>query len=150
MTIEITNEQDALPLDEERLRKDVLFFLEKIGCPLDLSVAIVTDDRIRDVNSRFLGHDYETDVLAFPLSEAEGEVVVSAERAIEEAGERSVEPLAELMLYVVHGILHLSGYDDHEQGEARRMHETSLNLLREAGYDNTIPDRERQGKERSI
>ena len=149
MTLEIANEQDALPLDLERLRRETLVLLRETGYRGELSLAIVTDAKIREVNARFLGHDYETDVNAFPLSETEGEVVVSAERAMEEAAERGVEPLAELMLYVVHGILHLTGHDDHEPADAERMHETSLHLLRAAGYDNTIPDRERQGKERS-
>ena len=45
---------------------------------------------------------------------------------------------AELLLYVIHGILHLSGHDDHDPDDARRMHAVSLDLLRAIGYDNTV------------
>lgn len=149
MTVEIANEQDSLPLDEERFRGEIDALAGRAGFPGRLSVAVVTDAAIREINRRFLDHDFETDVIAFPLDEDDGEIVVSADRAIEEAGERGVDPMAELMLYVVHGILHLLGYDDHEPADAREMHDRSLILLAELGYRNTIPAPEREGKERT-
>jgi probable rRNA maturation factor len=103
----------------------------------------VTEKEIRRLNLRFLDRDEATDVLAFPLEEDEGEVVVSAERALAIAKELGVDPEAELMLYVVHGILHLVGYDDHDADEARRMHARALRLLRSAGYRNRITVRNR-------
>ena len=148
MSIEIANEQDVLPLDEPRFLSDVSRLAAGAGWTGTLSVAVTDDARIREVNVRFLGHDWPTDVIAFPLDDDDGEVVVSAERAVEEATARGVDPMAELLLYVVHGILHLMGHDDHEPEDARRMHEESLILLGELGYRNTIPDRERGGKER--
>lgn len=149
MIVEIADEQDALLLDPDRFRADVTALAERAGFPGTLSVAVVTDAAIREINRRFLDHDYATDVIAFPLDESDGEVVVSAERAIEEAGERGVDATAELLLYVVHGILHLLGYDDHEPEDAREMHERSLILLAGIGYRNTIPAPEREGKERT-
>lgn len=142
MNLEITIEQQALALDPARFEREVATVAERAGYTGELSVAVVTNERIHDLNRRYLEHDYVTDVLAFPLSEGdeeiEGEVVVSAERAIEEAAIRGVDPHAELMLYVVHGILHLLGHDDHDPVAARRMHAETLRLLRGLGYRNRI------------
>jgi probable rRNA maturation factor len=146
--ISIANEQEVLALDADRFEADVTALAVGAGYEGELSVAVVDDAAIHEMNRRFLDHDWPTDVIAFPLSEGEGEVVVSAERALLEAREREVEPVAELLLYVVHGILHLTGHDDHEPDDAARMHGRSLELLRSVGYRNTIPDRERGGKPR--
>lgn len=149
MTVTVTNEQDAFPFDEVAVRKDIASLADAAGWSGDLGVAIVTDARIHEINREFLDHDYPTDVIAFPMDEEEGEIVVSAERALAEAEDRGVDPMAELMLYVVHGILHLLGHDDHEPEAARRMHELSLNLLRGRGYANRIPPGEMTAKEES-
>ena len=147
MRVQLTNEQDALPIDEERLRGEIEALARGAEYSGDLSVALVTDAVIHELNRHFLGHDYATDVLAFPLGDeegpAEGEIVVSAERAVAEAGERGVEPFAELVFYIAHGILHLAGYEDHEPGEARKMHAVALRLLRGLGYRNRIAARQR-------
>ena len=138
MRVTLTNEQTGLSFDEGRFVQEVTTLATEAGLRGELSVAVITDDAIHALNREFLSHDYATDVLAFPLDEEEFEVVVSADRAREEAASRGVEPLAELMLYVAHGILHLAGYDDHDPDDARRMHEATLKLLRPLGYRNTI------------
>ena len=140
MTVTATLDQDVLPLDEERFLREVAALAAGAGYEGDLSVAVVTDEAIHELNREFLQHDYPTDVLAFPLDEAESEIVVSAERAVEEARERGVPPLAELMLYVVHGLLHLAGHDDHDPDRARLVHAESLKLLRGLGYRNRITE----------
>src|SRR3954469_16846653 len=82
-----------------------------------ISLALVDDATIHRINRTHLGHDWPTDVISFVLSEAEdpeltGELVVSAEMARDTAAEVGAEATAELLLYVVHGLLHLCGYDD--------------------------------------
>lgn len=144
MKLHLANEQDALDVDEGRLRTEFEALAAAAGWRGEISLALIMDDEMQELNRRFLGHDRPTDVLAFPLGENDGEIVVSAERAIAVAEEREVEPLSELMLYVVHGLLHLLGHDDNEPGEARRMHALSLKLLRGAGYRNRISCRERK------
>ena len=144
MRISIANEQNALDLDEGRFTREFEVLATAAGWSGEISVALVMDGEMRDLNRRFLEHDYPTDVLAFPLGEAEGEIVVSAERALTVAAEYGADPLSELMLYVVHGLLHLMGYDDHDPDEARRMHAQSLKLLRGLGYRNRISSRERK------
>jgi probable rRNA maturation factor len=138
MSVVLSDRQEAIPIEEASFLREVTTVAEAAGWKGELSLVLVTDAEIRELNREFLDHDWATDVIAFPLEEDEAEVVVSAERAVAEAEDRGVEPMAELMLYVVHGILHLTGYDDHEEGEARRMHAASLKLLRSIGYRNKI------------
>lgn len=92
-----------------------------------LEAAVVDDETIHRLNREYLGHDYPTDVLAFELeSDAaegllEGSVIVSAQMASARAEEFGWTPADELALYMIHGTLHLVGYDDHETGKKRQM-----------------------------
>jgi probable rRNA maturation factor len=89
-----------------------------------LSFAVTDDAGIRAVNRASLGHDYATDVLAFPMESEpvlEGEVLLSAETARREADRRGHPAYHELLLYAVHGVLHLMGHDDHGSAGRRRM-----------------------------
>ena len=84
-----------------------------------ISIALVDDATIHAVNRRHLAHDWPTDVISFRLSEVDddelaGELVVSAEMAATTARQAGVGAWDELALYVVHGLLHLCGYDDHD------------------------------------
>jgi probable rRNA maturation factor len=88
---------------------------------------------MRDLNRRFLGHDDATDVLAFPFDEETdgigGEVVVSVETALREAEVRGRPFLDELLLYVAHGILHLTGMEDHTRAGRRAMQRAADRVL---------------------
>ena len=102
--------------------------------PVRLDVATVSDAEIRRVNRRFLGHDYATDVVSFPLSDAgspvlEGSLAVSRDTARREAARRGHSPYHEWMLYVVHGTLHLLGHDDHAPAARRRMRRAEREIL---------------------
>jgi len=104
-----------------------------------LSVAIVDDAHIRELNRRFLGHDRPTDVLSFPLSDdggdaLAGEIVINAQRAVQVAERRRADPVGELLLYAVHGCLHLLDYDDRTAAGARRMHTRETEHLAAMGY----------------
>lgn len=103
-----------------------------------VSVALVDDRHIRRLNRRYLGHDYATDVLSFRLDDQagqalSGEIVVSAERASVVARRLGTDPAAELLLYAVHGGLHLLGYDDRSPRQARAMHAREAQLLADLG-----------------
>ena len=95
----------------------------------DLTIALVDDARIQDLNRGFLGHDVPTDVLSFPANEPDpetgrrylGDVVISLARAAEQAAERGHPVEAEMQLLVVHGVLHLLGHDHADVGEKDRM-----------------------------
>lgn len=100
----------------------------------EVHVTVVDDRRIRGLNARYLGKRTPTDVLAFNLegpgaSRLMGEVVISAETAARQARRLGVPLALELDLLLVHGLLHLVGYDDHDRLEARLMHERERDLL---------------------
>jgi probable rRNA maturation factor len=116
--IAISNEQRRVPIPEADVRRAA----ERLLRGRSLSIAFVTDAAIRKINRRFLGHDYATDVISFPLdSDLLGELVISAPYARAEARKRRIPEREELLRYVVHGILHLLGYDDRTPAEKRRM-----------------------------
>ncbi len=82
-----------------------------------LTLAFVDNTHIHRLNKQFLDHDEPTDVLTFPYTEPgskklEGEIVMGFEIAAEYAADRGHSTEQELLLYVIHGCLHLCGYDD--------------------------------------
>src|SRR2546430_7300576 len=94
----------------------------------ELSLALVTDREIHSLNRQYRGKDKPTDVLSFPLADALqpsllGDVVISSETAARQAQRRGHSLREELQTLLIHGILHLLGYD-HEvsRREAIRMH----------------------------
>jgi probable rRNA maturation factor len=132
--VEIADEQSLLTIDEPRLREAVVRVLEDAQVRhAVISLAIVDDAAMRPLNAQFLGHDYATDVLSFVLEQTadrlEGEIVVSAETAQSSAVRFGWRPQDELLLYVIHGALHLVGYDDLKpdlQAEMRRQERRHL------------------------
>ena len=100
-------------------------------------MALVGDAEMAVLNERFLGSDAVTDVLAFPYeSEGKfinGEIVANAELAVRESAARPHGAADELMLYVVHGLLHLLGYDDDSPEATQRMRRREQDILRAAG-----------------
>lgn len=135
-----------LPTPPAALRRDVRRAVAATDFAGRLSVAVVSDAAMRRVNREFHDCDEPTDVLAFALGAGgddgfDAEVIVSLDTARREAAEHGVAPEAELLLYVVHGVLHLSGYDDHSLADARRMHARALSILAGLGHRNTIRPR---------
>lgn len=106
-----------------------------------ISIAMVDQAAIHEINRSHLGHDWPTDVISFPLSEPGdavlgGELIVSAEMAATTAAEIGVDPRDELALYVVHGLLHLCGYDDQTESGAAEMRRREEALLAACGRSN--------------
>lgn len=91
----------------------------------ELSIALVDDPTIRNLNNQYLSHDWETDVISFVLDEGEswlaGQLIVSTDTARRIAKEIDSTFEAELALYVAHGTLHLVGYDDLDEQAAVEM-----------------------------
>ena len=92
-------------------------------------VALVDDKTIAGLHEQFLNVAGPTDVLSFP----HGEIVVSGETARREARARGIRPVDELVLYVVHGALHLKGYRDKKPRERDRMRAAERRILRQLG-----------------
>ncbi len=104
-----------------------------------ISIAIVDDDTITQVNTKFLNHKTQTDVISFDLSDGTGEpknfeLVVNAEQAVRQAQKRGHSTEAELALYITHGLLHNLGFDDADQQQGQKMHNTEDEILQQAGF----------------
>ena len=138
MAVAVTNCQRRVRLSAARLRTTAQVALDALGRgDRELHVSVVDDDEIRRLNARYLRRRQTTDVLAFDLDAPGprsllGEVIVSADTATRQARRNRVPVSLELDLLVVHGVLHLAGWDDHEPGEARRMHERARAILAHA------------------
>lgn len=142
--VAIADEQQALTVDQDRLRTAVTKIVSDAGfAGAAISIAIVDDPTIHDLNRRFLEHDYPTDVLSFVLERdadrLEGEVIVSADYAARSAPEFGWSANNELLLYVIHGTLHLVGYDDLEPARLAEMRERETWYLAQLGIERAHP-----------
>jgi probable rRNA maturation factor len=138
MEIEIADRQDEVDLDPEEVRRVLELALTMEGREGVLSVLVTGDPEMRKLNARFAAKDALTDVLAFVYDAGpdcvEGEIIVNAELAARQAASRPHSAEGELVLYLVHGLLHLVGYDDHDPEQTRRMREREQAILTAAGY----------------
>jgi probable rRNA maturation factor len=100
-----------------------------------LSIVTMTDEELRELNVQSLDHDYYTDILTFEIDRNEtdllAELYFSVDRAKENAKKHKQSTEDELVLLVIHGVLHLAGYDDHEVSARRVMLRTQRNYLNE-------------------
>ena len=135
-----------------RLRRVAERILSALACPeeTELSVSIVGDRTIRGINREYLARDRPTNVISFSLQEGEcagiaphalGDVVISADTAAREAAEGGMENFERLSFLLLHGILHLCGYDHERSGEAEalRMEKKErelFSLLKREGFLN--------------
>jgi len=144
VAVEVSDTQSHLKVDPEALARLVRAVLASEGvAAASVSIAVVDDPTIRTVNRRHLAHDWPTDVISFPLSgpgeEAlAGELVVSAEMAATTARQTGVPAWDELALYVVHGLLHLCGYDDSAADARDAMRRREAEILARLGLSNTF------------
>ena len=133
-----------MPLTQRKIRRLSRTVLkgERID-RAEISIAVVADKRMADLAQRYARRRYRTDVFAFDLSDHKGEltaqVIVNAQLARDRARQFHIDPGSELALYIVHGLLHLCGYDDHRSQDARRMHRRTKKYLLEAGFKNPPP-----------
>jgi probable rRNA maturation factor len=143
--IAIASPQEAVPIDRGRMREIARTVLAGENEPeAEISLAFVDNATIHTLNKRYLNHDEPTDVLSFPLSEPgaaklAGELVIGAEVALTQAADRGHDVQAELALYVIHGLLHLCGFDDHDDRDARAMRERERHYLQQLGLPDISP-----------
>ena len=142
-TIAIANRQTLLPIDEGAIRRAVRAVLAgPATAKTTVSVAVVDDETISRLHQQFLGQAGPTDVLSFVLEQGEGfldgEVVVSAETACRAAPEFGWSAAEELLLYVIHGTLHLAGYDDATPAQRATMRRQETKHLARLGIKRNI------------
>jgi probable rRNA maturation factor len=126
--IDVVNLQRKVPLDLKLLREFVTELTDKVPEAQNktFSVAFISDKRMRELNKAFRGKDTTTDVLSFPFESEPppaaggqfagqqdflGDIVISAEQAQKQAAENNLTLDLELKQLILHGLLHLAGYD---------------------------------------
>ena len=139
--IEVVNRQRKVPVDCGRWRAFVAKALKVVPAGgAGVTVAFVSDRSMRELNRRWRGRRGTTDVLSFPSEQDEfekleglslGDVVVSAEQAARQAGEHGLDFEGEVAQLILHGLLHLCGYDHERDGG--EMNALELNLRRRLG-----------------
>ena len=138
IVVQIANEQTAVPVDKALVRHAVHTVLFGAGVrKAKVSIAIVDDATMARLNRQYLDHEGPADVLSFPLTPPggsfEGEVVVGAEVARRAAPQYGWTAHDELVLYVIHGLLHLVGHDDKSPGPRAKMRQREQEVLAEVG-----------------
>ncbi|MFA5356059.1 MAG: rRNA maturation RNase YbeY [Candidatus Omnitrophota bacterium] len=141
MIITIRNLQNKVPVDTARVASIARRVLssERVRKGGEIAFSFVNDSIIRKLNLKYLGHDRPTDVIAFDLSDAcrpgkiSADIVISCETASANAKRFNTTPSYELYLYVVHGVLHILGYDDRDKRSRARMRLKEEALLRIPG-----------------
>lgn len=156
MDVFITNEQDEVEVDLDRLRRvaEIVLDSEDVDPSVEVSLMCVDEETMRSLSKQFLGIDDATDVLAFPIDgevdeetldtapggrvlspdevpQLLGDVVICPSVAKRQAEEYKVPYQEELDMLVVHGLLHLLGYDHGTEDELAEMESRQETLLRE-------------------
>jgi probable rRNA maturation factor len=143
-SLEIVPDQDLQPrIDFGRLREGVSRLQETCGVRVSrLAVAIVGDARMMALHQRHCGMASTTDVLTFPQSAADepidADIAICADEAARRAAEFGHPIEQELLLYIVHGLLHCLGFDDHDQAAYQRMHAEEDRMLQAIGIGATF------------
>jgi len=151
MKLEIINLQKFYPIDKKRIRKIVRNVLKYEKQDAELNVVLTDNKRIKEINKTFLGHNYATDVITFAYHEPAlhkvfldestitGEIIISVEMAKKLAQKNDCIVEGEIALYLVHGLLHLFGYDDKQKKDAKKMHQREGELLSVLGFRVPVP-----------
>ena len=146
MEILVENLQKKVALNPPQILKIAKTILRYEGVKkVSLSIVFVTRQRIKALNKKFLRRDYGTDVLAFDLTERKGtarraptpgnvkqiigDIIISTDAALKNARIYKTALSQELTLYLIHGILHLLGFDDHQSRDIQKMRKKEQELL---------------------
>jgi probable rRNA maturation factor len=141
MEILIKNQQERIEIDIDLIEKKTKKVLEDLGCnESELSILLVDDKEIQKLNKQYRGIDSSTDVLSFSMGEGEGaevnrwllgDIIISLETASNQANERGHDIMDEVLILIVHGILHLLGYHHEDSDEyAKKMKDQEQKILR--------------------
>ncbi len=118
------------PIKYGIVKKNIILLLDNLKKELnftinDLQISIIDKESLLKINIEFLGHNYDTDIITFNYNEnnviLEGEILISYDMALENAKRFNCSLNSELIRLIIHGILHLLGYNDIEKEEKKIM-----------------------------
>jgi len=140
--ITIINLQSKVPVNSKKVVKTVQKVLSQEGIKKsgEITLSFVNDRKIKKLNLKYLGKNNPTDVIAFDITEPEArekifaDIVISTDRAIYNAATFKTTPLFELYLYVIHGVLHILGYDDRNNKDKLIMRKREAELIKKCPY----------------
>ena len=158
LVVDVSDRQKLLRVSARGLERLVRRALVAEGIEeAEISVILVDDRRIAAVHRRWLGQPGPTDVITFDLaagtagppraSVLTGDIVVSTETARRMARAVGWTPRQELSYYIIHGVLHLTGYDDHTAADCRQMRARERAVMKACGLP--VPPRTRAAGTRS-
>jgi probable rRNA maturation factor len=132
--VSVLNRQNRVPVDRRKFGMAARRILKALGYEgYELTVVLVDDPEITRLNRQYLRHNRPTNVISFPMMDGTpeslrsrflGDVVISAETAQRDAGEAGEKTGDEILFLMIHGILHLAGYDHEGSAAERRKMET--------------------------
>lgn len=140
--IVIRHNQTPLNLSDRELEAQVRHALvsEQRQESWEISIVLVDDAEMQRMHADFMAIDEPTDVMTFPSEQDDGgpagDIVISVERAAEQGGEHGLTAEEEVIFLAVHGVLHLTGWDDHTEQERAAM------LARQREIINALGDRQ--------
>jgi probable rRNA maturation factor len=127
MSISIQNRQKRQRVDTSRLRRSLKRLLKELNCKdPEISLLLVDDEKIREINKAYLNRDRSTNVISFPMAEGLfghihpeilGDIILSTETAARDARMGHLDFMDEVEFLLIHGLLHLRGYK-HENTDA--------------------------------
>lgn len=136
MNIQIHNKINSISLSEKKLTELTRWLCTKLKLPIErLDIIFTDDEKLRDLHEDFLNDVDYTDVMTFNLGTKvaiEGEIYISNERALDNASHYKVSPENEICRLIVHGCLHLAGYEDnneHKREQMKKKEEIFLSMV---------------------
>ncbi len=143
MRVHVVNQQEDLVIDEEQVRKIADHVISAEGKKTDeVGIHFIDDPTMRRLHEEFFHDSSSTDCISFPMDALEeepysvlGDVFVCPATALAYSQQHNTLPLEEVTLYIVHGLLHLMGYDDIDpidEAEMRKAEKKHMNLLQKS------------------
>ena len=152
MAVFLHNKHSEIKIDNFDIIKNVDAIMANLNClDKEISILLMSDDDIRQLNKKFRDYDKPTDVLSFPQNSDEdppvageiilGDIAISLDKAKTQAKEHGLKLKEEIVLLLIHGILHLLGYD-HEISEQEeiKMRNKTRELFKEIFPETILAD----------
>ena len=145
MLVHVNDEQDLLFIQKDSIEKVLTFLVEKekIDCD-EIAVHLINDQKISTLHKHYFDDPTPTDCISFPIDKPGeradgvcflGEIFVSTETASSYAKKHALDTYEEVLLYIIHGFLHLIGYNDLEEEDLKKMREKEkfcIDMLKQA------------------